>query len=204
MVQCVGLWKLADYLLLSPLKSSVEVAVRKYCDKRLKQLCTIESESKWLQDDGNQDELSPWALDLVLGARDAYTWNFDVLKRILMEFLWAGRVWTLRGGIASTVLSHFKDTPVFVTDLVGHFASKKWLEDAIWAPKYGLKRNRDGDSQTCPGCKARFFGAFSEPAKPAKGQVIDPFILDRHHDPKRRWCCSCGKLDSIPWRDQRL
>lgn len=196
--KCVSLWHIADFLMLDPLKYPVENAVHGYCDKRMKQLCTIKSGSNsWEHDD--KDGLSPWALDMVLSIRESYKWDITSLKAMLMEFMWVGRRYTLKDDMAPITLDHFKDTPEFFTDLAGHYASSSWVITALWAPKEVLLLSTitDGSLPRCARCDKEIMWG-----KEAKdGQVSDPFQQNSRGRPATGWCRDCGKLDdAVPWR----
>lgn len=195
---CVALWHTADFLLLNPLKPSVDVAVRSYCDERLKQLCTIGNVQKWRHKD-DKKKLSPWALDIVLGIREAYKWNIEDLKKVLMEFIWTGRNWTLRSDLANITFDCLKDTPTCVTDLLGYYASRPWLRTAVWAPhtKETDGNIEAGSAYTCVRCAKAISWANYDAAV---GQVSHPFLIDRHYKIARGWCRDCAQLDTIPWR----
>lgn len=188
MEECVSLWQTADFLLLNPLKSSVEKAVHKYCDKRMKQLCTRLFRPKW-RESGSKGELTPWAIDMISGIQGAYKWNIGGLKAVLVEFVWAGRRCTLDASTVSTTLDHLKDTPAFVADLLAFFASNTPKKTAVWAPH----RNWNTWPAICQRCGTKIFW---ENKNEEAGQVRDPFGPDTHGG----WCRDCGKLDMIPWR----
>lgn len=191
MEECISLWRTADFLLLNPLKSSVKEAVYKYCDKRMKQLCTRLFRPKWGQwARGNTIELTPWAIDMILGIQGAYRWNIEDLKAVLVEFMWAGRRYILDAQIASTTFDHLKDTPAFVADLLAFFASNSPTETAVWAPH----RSRGAWTATCRRCGTEMSW---ENDKEAEGQICDPFSFHSLHG----WCRDCGELDMIPWRE---
>jgi hypothetical protein len=101
--------------------------MRKYCDKQLSELRASKSATRWLQDENNKHQLSPWALDLTIGIRNAYERESTPLKTLLMNFIWDGRAWTLGGGVVSTTLEVLKDTPAFVYDLLGDYATRSAL-----------------------------------------------------------------------------
>lgn len=189
MEECVSLWQTADFLLLNPLKSSVEKAVHNYCDKRMKQLCTRLFRPKW-KESGSKGKLTPWAIDMILGIRGAYRWNIEGLKAMLVEFIWAGRRYTLDASIVSTTLDQLKDTPAFVADLLAFLASNWSMKTAVWAPH----RSWTTWTATCRRCGTEIFWENNDEEE---GQVRDPFGFDNH----RGWCRDCGKLDMIPWRE---
>lgn len=178
-------------MLLNPLKLSVQKAIHSDCDKRLKELCTFNRWNKWHHQE-KLEMLSPWALDLVLGIREAYKWNIEHLKKVLLEFTWAGRNATLRKFMAKITLDHLKDVPNFVTDLIGYYGSAPWLETAVWAPcKNTSKISGAGSDTECARCEKKISwrrGEYSE------GQVWDPFHADGRHIITRGWCRECGEL----------
>lgn len=188
MEECVSLWQTADFLLLDPLKSSVEKAVHNYCDKRTKQLCTTLFRPKWEQPD-NPGKLAPWAIDMILGIRSAYRWNIECLKAVLVEFIWAGRHHILYPSTMPTTLDHLKDTPGFLADLLVLFASSSWSKTAVWAPR-GSRRTW---TTTCRICGTEISWKRNEKDE---GQIFDPFAFGDGSG----WCRDCGKLDLIPWR----
>lgn len=197
--QCIALWRTADFLLLKPLKSSVDEAVRSYCDERLKKLATIGNVERWWhKDDGKK--LSSWALDVVLGIRESYKWSIEDLKKVLMEFMWAGRNWTLCSDLASIVFAGLKDTPSCLTDLLGYYASGPWLKAAVWAPKNKVTHSdiEANSPHTCARCGKEISWERSD--GPA-GQVVDPFSINQNFKFTRGWCRDCGELDMIPWRN---
>lgn len=200
MEHCVALWHTADFLLLNPLKSSADEAVRSYCDERLKQLCTRDGEQKWRHED-DRSRLSPWALDIVLGIRDAYKWNIEDLKKVLLEFIWNGRNWTLRSDLAGITFDCLKDTPTCVTDLLGYYASGPWLKTAVWAPhsEKTQRKSEADDPYKCARCGKAI--SWKRSGRPTAGQVVDPFQINKTHKIARGWCRDCGELDMIPWRE---
>lgn len=195
---CVALWHTADFLLLNPLKSSVDEAVRSYCDKRLKQLCTIGNVEWWRHKD-DEKKLSPWALDVILGIREAYKWNIEDLKKVLMEFMWTGRRWTLRNDLVNITFDGLKDTPTCVTDLLGYYASGPWLTTAVWAPQNEVIIGdiEVGSPNICVGCGKEISWERSDAREV---QVLNPFSMDKKSRFTRGWCRDCGGLDKIPWR----
>lgn len=192
MEECVSLWLTADFLLLDSLKSSVEKAVHKYCDIRMKQLCTRGLRPKWAQ--GNTGELTSWAIDMMLGIQNAYRWNIEGLKAVLLEFIWAGRRYTLDASIVSTTLDHLKDTPAFVANLLAFFSHNSSATTAVWAPNRVGRTFERIWTTTCRRCGTEISWKTS---KEAEGQIRDPFGFDG----RLRWCRDCGKLDMIPWRE---
>lgn len=132
MVQCVSLYNTAKFLGLKSLRSSVDKAVRSYCDKRMKQLCTRDFEPGWTPK-LNDVELSPWAVDMVLGIGEAYNYHTSEMMDILMEFIWVGRHTTLNPDVTPIILDLLKDTPDFVVDLISWYATGNWTQDPKWA-----------------------------------------------------------------------
>lgn len=199
MEYCVALWHTADFLLLNPLKPSVEEAVRNYCDRRLKQIFTVGTAPRWWHKD-DVNRLSPWALDVMTGIREAYKWNIEDLKKVLMEFIWSARFCTLRNGMASITFDCLKDTPTCVTDLLGYYASGPWLSTAVWAPRSEetYHDSEAGSGRKCLRCgKAKSWGD----TQAMTGQVMDPFSVNRDCKLTRGWCRDCAELDIIPWRN---
>lgn len=189
---CVLLWRCADFLLLYKLKMSVEKAVRSYCDKRLKQLCTWNSATK-VHDPDRQNTLSPWGLDLVLGVKRAYDLKVEDLKAVFMEFIWIGRMWTFRNGNAAALRNHLSDTPAFMDDLLAKYASGPWMKTAVWAPEHKDCYTQEDQCRTCT--KKISWSEKSE------GQVLDPFTVDYNRFKFiRGWCRACSEGDKIPWR----
>lgn len=134
-VDCVALYKAASFLNLKELQSSVKQATIRYCEKRWTQISTRpRSEVRWAE--GDDTELSLWALDMVLGIRNAYGCHFSELQDILMEFLWIGRGETLCPDIVPAVLRLCNDTPDVVVDLISWYSLGNWLDDSQWAAKY--------------------------------------------------------------------
>lgn len=197
---CVSLWHTADFLMIKALKTSVEGAVRSYCDKRMKELCISPHRPTWrhiLQ----INELSPWALDLIQGLRQAYEWQITDLKAVIMEFIWIGRSVTLQTGIASVLFDHLKDTPKFSDDFLGKYVSKSWKSTAVWIPP----RDKVTSPMGCGYC-LRCFQLISWDRfwnSPGQGQVINPFRRDSDNGYRGGWCSDCGAGDNIPWRMER-
>lgn len=194
---CVSLWHTADFLMLEALKRSVESAVRDYCDKRIKELCIIPHLPTWRHP--RVDQLSPWALDLVEGLRQAYEWRISHLKSVLMEFIWVARTWTLQSGIASVLFDHLKDTPKFADDFLGKYVSKSWLRNSVWVPPRDKVTSNHGSSY-CLRCSMPVtWGGFWK----TKGQVINAFRRDSDNGYRGGWCSDCGAGENIPWRMER-
>lgn len=199
---CVLLWHTADFLLLHPLKPSVQQAVRNYCDKRMKHLCTREigNPSKW-RDPQDKSKLLPWAADFLSGIRSAYEWKAEDLKSVLMEFIWVGRRRLLgrklpaHNSIIPSFVDHLNNTSTFMADLLSDFASGPWINTAVWAPKH---KWNGGTARECGLCaKEISWQKFEE----SVGQVYDPFTVDHTtFEIGRGWCRDCMKGDIIPWR----
>ncbi|KAG8158348.1 hypothetical protein KVR01_012109 [Diaporthe batatas] len=195
--QCVCLWHLADFLLLGPLKPLVEKAVHSYCDKRMKQFCTFGVASDWMST-ATTGELTPWALDLISGVRQSYKWNAEHLKAVLMEFLWVGRFDTLRFGGASVLFHHLTDTPKFMDDFLGYYASGNWIPDRVWAVLCRKEATLQAGQQKCRRCLKHITWSHED----RNGQIADPFELVRNTVVTTGWCRDCSKLDTIPWREE--
>lgn len=166
----------------------------------MKQLCTRDSELEWSPTEDETD-MRPWALDMVLGIREARKiWDSD-LKDVLVEFLWVGRRWTLHPGIAPTILSHLEDITDFATDLISWYGTGLWLQDPHWAP-FSKTEIDDHWFYKVPVC-ARCGKDMSRQTNEEKnGQVYNPFQLDGNVKYGKGWCKDCGRLDMIPWRHQ--
>lgn len=197
MEHCIALWHIADFLLLHPLKDLLEDAVHEYCDIRMKTLCTIGRKLKWC-DQNDRSKLSPWALDFVLGIQEAYKWEARYLKEVLMEFMWAGKWWTLGPRVVPALLNQLKNTPDFMNDLLGQFAARPWITNAVWAPCYfaGSLSNRNNTCLLCH--KDLILGRKDEPG--VAGQIRNPFVQDSANRDPIGWCKDCGNLGKIPWR----
>lgn len=196
---CVALWHTADFFMLKALKTSVESAVRDYCDKRMKELCMTPYRPTWRHPQ-QLNQLSPWALDLVEGLRQAYEWRISDLKSVLMEFIWVARALTLESGMASVLFDHLKDTPGFTDDFLGRYASSLWLRTSVWVPPRD-KVNSDRGSSYCLRCSKPIF--WDDFWKGDKGQVINAFRRDTNNGYRSAWCSDCGAGDNIPWRMER-
>lgn len=190
-VECVSLYSLAELLKLKSLQSSAKKAVCRYCDKQVKQLCTYGSDVSWVSDPTNDDQLSPWALDLVLGLLRAYQKHTHELRDVLMEFIWVRRYDTLYPGTLPTILDLFKDEPSFVEDFMGWYATGNWTQATQWAE---FKDHSNNIALTCERCGNEMP---DRTAEDRKGRILNPFDED-----KPGWCRDCGQLDMIPWRNQ--
>lgn len=195
---CVSLWHTADFLMLEALKRCVESAVRDYCDKRMKELCISPHRPTWRHPQ-RLNQLSPWALDLVEGLRQAYEWKSSHLKSVLMEFIWVARTLTLQSGIASVLFDHLKDTPRFTDDFLGRYASKPWVRDSVWVPPRDKVTSNHGYSYCLRCSKPISWGDFWN----TQGQIINVFRRDNDNGYKGAWCSDCGAGDNIPWRMER-
>lgn len=194
---CVLLWHTTDFLLLHPLKASVQKAVFSYCDKRMKYLCMRRTifQPKW-RDHQDESKLQPWALDIVLGIKKAYEWKIEDMKAVLMEFIWVGRRFTLDEPICSTLLICLTDTPGFIGDLLGKYAARPWLKTAVWAPD---RPKHSGSIRECASCAKKL--SWKGHSEETAGQVYDPFSVDHEMDILTRgWCRDCAGGDVIPWR----
>lgn len=181
---CVLLWHTADFLLLHPLKFSVQQAVRRCCDKRMKLFCTEPT---------HEPKSISWVLDVVLGIRSAYEWKIGDLKSVLMEFIWVGRSWIFTPFTLSTFRDHLKNTPDFMDDLLIEYASSAWIKTAVWAP---VRQRNHTASKQCGLCFKDMIWSEDAP-----GQVLDPFSLDQENlEFVKGWCRDCSKGDTIPWR----
>lgn len=195
---CVSLWHTADFLMLEALKRCVVSAVGDYCDKRMKELCISPHRPTWRHPE-NLNQLSPWALDLVEGLRQAYEWRISDLKSVLMEFIWVARSVTLQCGIASVLFDHLRDTPSFTDDFLGRYASSLWARDSVWVPPRD-KVTSNHSFNYCLRCSMpMIWGGFWN----TQGQIINAFRRDSDNGYMGGWCSDCGAGDNIPWRMER-
>lgn len=197
---CVSLWHTADFLMLQALKTSVESAVRGYCDKRIKELFITSSQPTW-RHPHRVKQLSPWALDLVEGLRQAYKWRISDLKAVLMEFIWVAREHTLDSGWASVLFNHLKDTPSFMDDFLGGYVSTTTKITSVWIPPRD-KVTSEHKYNYCLRCSKPISwgdGKFWE----SQGQIMNPFMRNSYDGYRGAWCSDCGAGDNIPWRMER-
>lgn len=195
---CVSLWQTADFFMLDALNTSVDSAVRDYCDKRMKELCISPHRPTW-RHPNNPYQLSPWALDLVQGLRRAYEWRISYLKAVLMEFIWVARTLTLQSGIASVLFDHLKDTPNFTDEFLGRYVSKSWLSTSVWVPPRDKVTSNHGSSYCLRCSKPITWSDFWD----TQGQIINAFRRDSDNGYRGGWCSDCGAGDNIPWRMER-
>lgn len=185
---CVHIFRAARFLLLHPLMSIVLNRLKKYCDLRLKLLCTRNTGA------GNA-EAPIWAADLAGAIKVVYKADLAILKMILTEFVWAGR-WQLLGGGACDISYLVDDNPEFIKDVLHNIATKQWLDDPVWAPKRPDKSLARWAWQ-CARCQVTLA---SSNTNEAEGQVFDPFTLGEENTVRREWCRKCSGLRMIPWR----
>lgn len=87
-----------------------------------------------LLDETDQEELKEdLATDIQNAVGEAYRWNLETEKKILLEFVWTARERLLEGG-EETLQLLFNDTPDFITDLLTAYAIPPWTENAVPAP----------------------------------------------------------------------
>lgn len=184
---CVAVYRAAHFFLLHPLVFIVQDRLRKYCDSRLKRLCT--------RNTGAGPDAKTWAAGLADAIRMAYKADLAPIKMILWEFVWAGR-WQLLGGGACDISYIVDDTPEFLKDVLHNCATKQWLDDPVWAPKRPDKSLARWAWQ-CARCKTTLASANTNEAE---GQVFDPFTLGEENTVRREWCRKCSAMKTIPWR----
>jgi hypothetical protein len=193
---CVSLWHTADFLTIQALKPFVEIAVRSYCDTRMKKLCMFPFHPTW-RNPSYTGELRPWALDLVHGLRIAYEWRITHLKAVLMELVWVARSLTLQSGIASVLFEQLKDAPDFMDDFLGRYAAKPWMASSVWLPPRDKVASSFSSTHRLR-CAKSISG--EDEAGSSKGQIINAFRRDNNNGYMGGCCSNCGAGENIPWR----
>lgn len=185
---CINIFRAARFLLLHPLLPIVQNRLNKYCDFRLKQLCT--------RNTGAGNEIAKiWAVDLANAIKIAYKADLAPIKMIFWEFVWAGR-WQMLGGGACDITHLVDENPEFIKDVLHNCATKQWLDDPVWAPRRPDKSLARWAWQ-CARCQTTLA---SVNTNEAEGQVYDPFTLGEENTVRREWCRKCSGLRMTPWR----
>lgn len=187
---CVELFRAAQFLLLHPLLLDIQSRLGKECDWKLKQVCTSIKVILTAND-------KLWISDLAMAIKLAYKAGLEVIKKIFVEFVWAGR-WAFLGGGVRDISFFLDDTPEFFRDLLQNCAAKRWLLNPIWAPKSAEKALFGETEVACGRCRVRLVNIRTAEAE---GQVYDPFTLGEGGLIRRKWCSKCSKSMKIPWRD---
>lgn len=184
------MFRAAQFLLLHPLLAIVRSRLGKHCDWKLKKLYT--------RNNGNANaNTKSWVSDLAKAIKVAYKAELEIMKKTLMEFVWAVRPMLLGSGRFDISIL-VDDTPEFFHDVLRNCAARSWLVDPIWAPKQPAKSLFDRVPVKCARCKVRL--AYST-REEMEGRVSDPFTMLDGSIPCREWCCKCSKQMEIPWRD---
>lgn len=122
----VDVAQISDFLMLDYLQREVQSAMKTHCAE-LNLLFA-------LLDKVDQEELKEdLATDIQNAVSEAYRWNLETEKKILLEFVWAARERLLEGG-EETLQLLFNDTPDFITDLLTTYAMSPWTENSVSAP----------------------------------------------------------------------
>lgn len=186
---CVELFRAAQFLLLHPLLPRIQSRLGKDYDWKLKKLCAPEIATA-------NAVANFWYQDLAKAIRVAYKAGLETIKKIFMEFAWAGRRVLLSGGPCD-ISFLVGDTPEFIIDLLHNCATKTWLTNPIWAPKQPSNSLIGHDAWKCGLCKVAI--PLLNTAK-AEGQVTDPFTMGDGNAIWRQWCRKCSERMGIPWR----
>ncbi|KAJ4388050.1 hypothetical protein N0V93_008655 [Gnomoniopsis smithogilvyi] len=134
--------------------------------------------------------------DLSLAIPLAYAGRLVFLKKVLLEFVWVGRLF-LMDDMDDFLPELIKSSPEAIQDLFTVYANTAWRREAAWAPQIRsvgkhMERARSA-VQKCPKCGQRISHC-------NKGQVYCPFSQNTDHDTTRVWCLKCSNIDGIPWR----
>lgn len=185
---CVELFRAAHFLLLLPLLPSIQSRLGEDCDWKLKQICSRNNAKATAN-------TKHWISDLAKAIKLAYKAGLEILKKIFIEFVWAGRRLLLGGGRG--ISSLVGDTPEFITDVLHKCATRRWLDNAIWAPRPSTSLIAQS-LKKCGCCKVR---SPSQQTAGTEDWVIDPFTMGDGNMVWRQWCYKCSERMGIPWRD---
>lgn len=190
---CVDLHRAADFFLLEPLLPIIRSRLGDYCDEKMKWLSTRRKVSSAR----NCSAVLSWTKDVANGICEAYKWNIEPVKKILMEFVWVGRNELLDVHSFFRLQDHLGDVPNFLEDLLNRFAIHQWTKDAVWTPKPVRVLCWNG---ACVRCGKKLVSS-SKDSDGAIGQVMDTFNVSVDNGILREWCKDCGAMDMIPWRE---
>lgn len=188
----MALYRAADFLLLSPIWPIIQLRLGDHCDEKLKWLCTRGNSI-----DPKDQETMLWVRDIANGIEEAYSWNTQPIKKMLTEFVWAGRRKLLRCGFVGVLRDDRHGVPAFIQDMVLHCAMSSWQREAVWAPYTGDVILRHPHAENCARCKKALFKPNS---RNSHGQIRDPFTLSGDNRALREWCKECSSMSMIPWR----
>lgn len=141
-----------------------------------------------------------WIKDIANGIKEAYKWNTEPIKMILMEFVWMGRRILLASGSVG-IQNDLDSTPAFIKDMFQHCA--RIFCSGIcpaWVPDTSKLVLRHPRYDTCPRCNKELVKAIVGNPD-SHGQTWDPFTLSNDNKVLREWCKECSSMDMIPWRE---
>lgn len=192
---CVDLYRAADFLLLSPILPIIQRRLGDHCDEKLKWLCTRGNKISKT----DQTALL-WIKDIANGIEQAYKWNTEPIKMILMEFVWVGRGFLLAGGLTG-IQNDLDGTPAFIKDMFHHGAMISLSGSSqTWVPNTQRLILRHPRHETCPRCNKKLVKLKSG-SPDAHGQIWDPFTVSIDNIILREWCKECSSMNMIPWRE---
>lgn len=206
---CAELYRSADFFLLEPLLRVIQRHIGDYCDEKTKWMWT---RGNITEDNRNGKKALLWIDDLKAAILETHKWNTPVIDIMLMEFVWAGRVfltsrfelhinirqWLKQNakGWMEDMSDHCQHTPTFQGDV------RKQFQPAVWTPARCKTPIPDDWCDTCVRCGTKLDRDNFGLTKRDYGQLRDLFNSSSSCIQPREWCRACAAETKYPWREE--